>query len=111
MGVAYGESFTELRPEKERKCKLENSIDKYWSEVPFKLRDKLEVGRKVNGDYSVHKGGYRPLRRIGKFIKNHIPMDMRDEFVYKYVTKDLEYFNQKYKEGRRGKSNNRDWYN
>ena len=38
-------------------------------------------------------------------------MDMRDEFVYKYVTKDLEYFNQKYKEGRRGKSNNRDWYN
>lgn len=111
MGSAYGESFTELRWEKERKCKLLNSIEKYWTEVPSKLRGKLDAGRKVNGDYSVHKGGYRPLRRVGKFIKNHVPMEDREAFVYKYVTKDVEYFNKMYREGRRGKSNNRDWYN
>jgi hypothetical protein len=110
VGSAYGESSTELRPEKGKKIMQETNLETIWNKVPLKLRDRLEMGRKVNGDYSVHKGGYRPLRKIGKFIKNHIPMEERDAFIYKYVTKDLDYFNLKYKEGRRGKSNNRDWY-
>ena len=38
-------------------------------QVPLNLRDRLDMGRKVNGDYSVHKGGYRPLRKIGKFVR------------------------------------------
>ena len=110
MGVAYGESFTELRPEKGKKIMQETNLQTIWNSVPLRLRDRLEMGRKVNGDYSVHKGGYRPLRKIGKFVKNHIPMHLRDEFIQEFVTKDLDYFNSKYKEGRRGKGNNRDWF-
>tara|TARA_B100000902_G_scaffold237281_1_gene224783 strand:- start:1808 stop:2089 length:282 start_codon:yes stop_codon:yes gene_type:complete len=89
---------------------LEDNLQVIWNKVPLNLRDRLDMGRKVNGDYSVHKGGYRPLRKIGKFVKNHIPMELRDEFIQEFVTKDLDYFNSKYKEGRRGKSNNRDWF-
>lgn len=88
----------------------ETNLQTIWNSVPLRLRDRLEMGRKVNGDYSVHKGGYRPLRKIGKFVKNHIPMHLRDEFIQEFVTKDLDYFNSKYKEGRRGKGNNRDWF-
>ena len=74
---------------------FETNLQTIWNNVPLKLRDRLEMGRKVNGDYSVHKGGYRPLRKIGKFVKNHIPMELRDEFIQEFVTKDLDYFNSK----------------
>ena len=89
---------------------VEHSLEVLWESIPFEVKQRLDWGRKVNGDYSVHKGGYRPLRTIGKFVKNHIPKELRDPFIQRYVTKDLEYFNLKYKEGRRGKSNNRDYY-
>mgnify|MGYP004469023409 FL=1 len=49
---------------------MQNNLVKLWNQVPLNLRDRLDMGRKVNGDYSVHKGGYRPLRKIGKFVKN-----------------------------------------
>ena len=48
---------------------MQNNLVKLWNQVPLNLRDRLDMGRKVNGDYSVHKGGYRPLRKIGKFVK------------------------------------------
>ncbi len=86
------------------------TIEKIWAKYPDNEKVKLDSGRKVNGDYSVHKGGYRPLRAVGKFVKNHVPKDLRDAFIYRFVTKDLDYFNLKYSEGKRGKQNNRDWY-
>ena len=31
-------------------------------------------------------------------------MELRDEFIQEFVTRDLDYFNSKYKEGRRGRA-------
>ena len=68
-------------------------------------------GRKVNGDYSVHKGGYRTLRDSGKFVKNHVPVNLRDSFIQEYITKDLEYFEKNFKDAKGYKSNKFDWIN
>ena len=62
-GECLRESSTELRPEKGKKL-MQNNLVKLWNQVPLNLRDRLDMGRKVNGDYSVHKGGYRPLGRL-----------------------------------------------
>ena len=88
-----------------------NVISKFWEKFPEDYKRRLNYGRKVNGDYSVHNGGYRTLKHSGKFIKNHIPENVRDLFIQMFITSDLEYFEKVYKESKGYKSNRHDWTN
>ena len=88
-----------------------NDLQHFWNKFPDKLKRQLDFGRKVNGDYSVHKGGYRTLRDSGKFVKNHVPVNLRDSFIQEYITKDLDYFEFNFKQSKRYKSNKFDYTN
>lgn len=93
------------------KGKKMNDLQHFWNKFPDQLKKRLDFGRKVNGDYSVHKGGYGTLKESGKFIKNHVPVNLRDLFIQEYITKDLEYFEKNFKEAKGYKSNKFDWIN
>ena len=88
-----------------------NVISRFWEKFPEDYKRRLHYGRKVNGDYSVHNGGYRTLKDSGKFIKNHVPENVRDLFIQMFITSDLEYFERVYKESKGYKSNRHDWTN
>ena len=86
-------------------------ISKFWDSFPKDLKRRLDYGRKVNGDYSVHKGGYKVLRESGKIVKNHIPENLRNLFVQMFITSDLDYFDKFYKDSKKYNSNRHDWIN
>tara|TARA_B100001778_G_C18589070_1_gene631320 strand:- start:674 stop:1048 length:375 start_codon:yes stop_codon:yes gene_type:complete len=93
------------------KGKKMNDLQHFWNKFPDKLKRQLDFGRKVNGDYSVHKGGYRTLRDSGRFVKNHVPVNLRDSFIQEYITKDLDYFEFNFKQSKGYKSNKFDYMN
>lgn len=90
---------------------MSDTINLLFNDLSDDLKRKLDKGRKVNGDYSVHKGGYLPLKNVGKFVKNHVPKNLRNDFIITFITKDLDYFDFNYKLAKSGERNNRDWYN
>ena len=93
------------------KGKKMNDLQHFWNKFPEQLKKRLDFGRKVNGDYSVHKGGYKVLRLSGKIVKNHIPENLRNLFVQMFITSDLDYFDKFYKDLKKYNSNRNDWLN